>query len=212
MSRARGGPARRLVIATGNRGKLLEFRAILAGRGIELLGLDELAPVAFPEEGDDYTENAVAKARAAAAALGAVAVADDSGLEVDGLGGGPGPYAARFGGAGLGDADRNALLLARLAGAGRDGRRARYVCVVAHAQPDGTTATARGECQGYILEAPRGGAGFGYDPIFEVEGEGRAMAELDADHKNRISHRARALRALCEQVDLGAPLRAVPLA
>jgi XTP/dITP diphosphohydrolase len=186
------------VVATGNAGKLREFRAILADRGLVLEGLEAFPAIQLPEEGDDYTGNAVTKARTAAEALGRRALADDSGLEVDGLGGAPGPRSARFGGPGLDDAGRSAHLLASLEGVSGAGRRARFVCVVACAEPDGAVVTARGECAGRILAAPRGAGGFGYDPIFEVDGEGRSMAELGDVQKNRISHRARALHRLFE--------------
>jgi XTP/dITP diphosphohydrolase len=194
-----------IVAATSNAGKLREIRAILAGLPvpIQVRGLDEFAPLALPEEGDDYASNAAAKARTAAIALGRFALADDSGLEVEGLGGAPGPQSARYGGAGLGDAQRTAKLLEALAGMHGDARRARFVCVAALALPDGTEIAARGECEGRILTAPRGGGGFGYDPIFEVGEGGRSLAELPAATKNRVSHRALAFAALRE------PLRAL---
>jgi XTP/dITP diphosphohydrolase len=193
--------SRTWVVATSNPGKVREIGAILADLGITCVGLEGLPPVDFPEEGDDYAENAVAKARAAARRLGRVAVADDSGLEVDGLGGRPGPRSARYGGPGLDDAGRVAHLLDELSGAAGAARRARFVCVAAWASPDGRTATRRGECEGTIRTAPSGESGFGYDPVFEVEGDGRTMAELAPDEKNRISHRARAFRALAVSAD-----------
>lgn len=189
-------PARELVVATANAGKLREFRALLAGFGLALLGLDAFPEAALPEEGEDYEGNAVAKARAAARATGRPALGDDSGLEVAVLGGAPGPRSARYGGPGLDDAARCRKLLAALAATGAADRSARFVCVAALATPAGEVATARGECPGRVLEAPRGRGGFGYDPVFEVEGEGRAMAELAPEEKHRLSHRARAVRAL----------------
>lgn len=185
-----------MVVATANAGKLREFRAILAELPVALRGLADFPGVALPEEGEDYVENAVAKARAAARGSGRPALADDSGLEVAALGGAPGPRSARYGGPGLDDAGRCRRLLEALAGAGSADRSARFVCVAALATPEGEVVTARGECRGRILEAPRGAGGFGYDPVFEVEGRGRAMAELAPGEKNRLSHRARALRAL----------------
>ena len=184
-----------VVVATSNAGKLREIRAIL-GDSVVLRDLAGLPPVVFPEEGDDYAANAVAKARAVAEQLGELALADDSGLEVDGLGGAPGPRSARYGGPGLGDAERSARLLEALAGTSGDARRARFVCHVALVGPQIPPLVAVGECRGRILEAPRGDGGFGYDPVFEVEGLGRAMAELSDAEKNTLSHRARALRAL----------------
>jgi len=190
----------RLAVATANAGKLREIRAILAGLDLELVGLAELPPVALPEEGDDYAANAVAKARAVARASGIAAVADDSGLEVDALGGAPGPRSARYGGPGLDDAGRVARLLEALAGVPRAGRGARFVCVAALAEPGGSARTARGECAGRILVAPRGSGGFGYDPVFWLEELGAAMSELPAALKSRVSHRGRAFGVLRETV------------
>jgi XTP/dITP diphosphohydrolase len=189
-----------LVVATGNAGKLAELRALLADLRLRVLGLAELPPLELPEEGDDYTANAEAKARAAAAAFGRPALADDSGLEVEALGGAPGPRSARFGGPGLSDARRAALLLERLAERPAAGRRARFVCAAALALPDGAVRSALGTCAGRIAAAPRGHAGFGYDPVFEPDEpgfrDGRTLAELGAPAKARISHRARAVAAL----------------
>jgi XTP/dITP diphosphohydrolase len=190
---------REVVVATSNAGKLVEIRALLGDLPLALCGLDAFPGVTMPEEGDDYAQNARAKAQAVARATGRVALADDSGLEVDGLDGRPGPRSARYGGAGLDDAGRVARLLEELAGREGAARSARFVCVACVASPDGSTAIARGVCEGRILEAPRGAGGFGYDPVFEAE-PGRAMAELPAARKNEISHRARAFRALREEI------------
>ena len=190
---ASAGPT--VVVATSNRGKLREIREILADLPIVFRALDAWPSIEFPEEGDDYAANAVAKAQAVAAATGLPALADDSGLEVAGLGGAPGPRSARFGGPGLTDGERAAALLQALRdhhGAARD---ARFVCVAALALPDGDVRSARGECPGRILDAPRGSGGFGYDPVFEVK-SGTSMAQLPPEQKNAISHRARALRSL----------------
>ncbi|RIL05073.1 MAG: non-canonical purine NTP pyrophosphatase, RdgB/HAM1 family [Proteobacteria bacterium] len=185
-------PRTRVVLATRNAGKLREIAALLCGLPIELVPLPE--SVALPEEGDAYEANALAKAEAAAHATGHPALGDDSGLEVDALGGAPGPQSARWGGPGLDDAGRNALLLAKLDGVDDAQRGARFVCVAACATPDGRRATARGVCEGRIARAPRGGAGFGYDPVFEVGA--RTFAELAAPEKDAASHRGRAFRAL----------------
>lgn len=193
---------RRIVVASRNPGKLREFGEILEPFGLALCGLAGLPPVDFPEEGDDYARNAVAKARAAAEQLGEIALADDSGLEVEGLGGAPGPRSARFGGPGLDDAGRVARLLAELAKDPSASRRARFVCCAALATPEGRIESAVGECRGSILEEPRGENGFGYDPVFEIEGTSRTMAEVPAATKNQISHRARALRALALDLEL----------
>jgi XTP/dITP diphosphohydrolase len=184
------------VVATANAGKLREIRAILAELPITLVGLEAVPGVRLPEEGDDYEANARAKALSVARAAGQAAVADDSGLEVEGLAGAPGPHSARYGGPGLDDAGRLALLLRKMGALEGDARRARFVCVAAFATPDGEVVSARGECPGRILDQPRGVGGFGYDPVFEPEGYACSMAELAPDEKNRISHRARALRAL----------------
>jgi len=193
-------PLPELVLATSNPGKLLEFRAILGDLSVALRALDAFPEVQLPEEGDDYEANAVAKARAIADGSGRPALADDSGIEVAALDGDPGPLSARFGGAHLDDAGRVNKLLANLAASGETDRSARFVCVAALAFPAGEVITARGECPGRILDAPRGRGGFGYDPIFEVEHGGRSMAELPPIEKNRISHSARALLCLRDAI------------
>ena len=195
-----------VVLASSNAGKLVEFRAILktfpaaSPRGkmppLRLRALGEFPPVEFPDEGGDYLANAVAKAQAAATQLGLAAIADDSGLEVEGLDGAPGAYSARYGGPGLSDRARAAHLLAQMNGLRGIARRARFVCTSALAWPNGETLTAHGECRGVILGGPRGDGGFGYDPVFQPDGYDLAMAELPEQLKNRISHRARALTAL----------------
>jgi XTP/dITP diphosphohydrolase len=184
------------VVATANSGKLAEIRSILSDFPVELCPLSDFGPVSFPEEGRDYAANAIAKARAAAEQLGSVAVADDSGLEVDALDGAPGAYSARYGGADLTDDARMDHLLEKLEAIPTSRRGARFVCVAALATPEGDVLGMRGECSGQILERPRGRGGFGYDPVFQPTGDGRSMAELPAQEKNRISHRARAFRSL----------------
>ncbi|MCP5059127.1 MAG: RdgB/HAM1 family non-canonical purine NTP pyrophosphatase [bacterium] len=185
-----------LVLASSNPGKLREFEALLGGAGtaMRLATAAELA--ALPEEGDAYEANALAKARTVAEVSGLPALADDSGLEVDGLDGAPGPHSARFGGPGLEDAERVQRLLGALSDRPGASRLARFVCVAAYARPDGKTWTRRGECPGLILEAPRGEGGFGYDPIFQPEGHRVSMAELEPAQKDVLSHRGKALRAL----------------
>jgi XTP/dITP diphosphohydrolase len=203
---------RELVVATGNAGKLREIREILVDLDVALRSLGEFPRIALPEEGDDYAANAIAKARAVAAATGRAAIADDSGIEVDALALRPGPHSARYGGPGLDDAGRVSLLLRELAACPADARAARFVCVAALATPEGVVATARGECAGEILGAPRGTGGFGYDPVFRPCGERLAMAELSAARKNQLSHRAlafRALRGAIERALAGAPAQFV---
>jgi XTP/dITP diphosphohydrolase len=189
-------PAFDLVLATGSRGKQAELAQLLAPHGLRLASLADFAGIALPEEGDDYAENAAAKALAVARASGLPALGDDSGIEVAALGGAPGPRSARYGGAGLDDAARSALLIESLDATGARDRSACFVCVAALARPDGSVTRAFGECRGHILCAPRGSGGFGYDPIFRPEGHAVSMAELPAAVKNRISHRARALAEL----------------
>jgi len=193
------------VVATGNAGKLREIRALLADQPVELRSLEGLPPVAFPEEGGDYRTNAVAKARAVADQLGVVAVADDSGLEVDALGGAPGPFSARYGGPGLDDRGRLHALLVALEGVPAGQRGARFVCHVALVGPAAEPITSLGTCAGSIRTSPSGGGGFGYDPVFEPEGEAATMAELSSGRKNQISHRARAFAALARAAGWAEP-------
>jgi XTP/dITP diphosphohydrolase len=190
----------RVVVATRNRGKLRELIPLLAeaGLGLDLVTIDELAPQAeLREDGDTFEANAFAKARQAAQATGLPAIADDSGLEVDALGGAPGVYSARYAGPGADDARNNAKLLEALREVPAAARTGRYRCVAAFVDPGRGLELARaGSCAGQILSAPRGDGGFGYDPLFLVPELGRTMAELPLEQKNRLSHRAAAFRAL----------------
>jgi len=192
----RGAVRPRLVVATGNAGKVREIEALLTDLPFEVSSLAGLPPVDFPEEGGDYAENAATKARVAAQTLGLPCVADDSGLEVDALGGAPGVYSARYGAPELDDAGRVAHLLAEIERSGASERSARFVCIAAFATPDGRVATRRGVCEGRIIAAPRGEGGFGYDPVFQPEGYDVSMAELPASTKDTISHRGRAFAEL----------------
>jgi XTP/dITP diphosphohydrolase len=185
-----------LVVATGNPGKLREIRAILADLPVRWASLADFPHVELPEEGDDYAPNAVAKAVAAARQTGCVAVADDSGLEVVGLGGRPGPQSARYGGPGLDDRGRVAHLLAEMAGLEGDARRARFVCHAALATPDGASEVAVGVCEGCIVGAAEGEGGFGYDPVFCCDARQQVIARLPEADKNALSHRGLALAAL----------------
>ncbi len=181
----------RLLIGSGNPDKLVEYRAILAGLDLELVGPGELDPV--PEEPTEdapsFEENARSKALGYAHATGITTLADDSGLEVSALRGAPGVRSRRFFGDDATAAERNASLLALLDGVAD--RAARFVCVAVLAFPDGRTESFRGECAGVIGDAPRGTNGFGYDPVF-VLADGRTMAELPPSEKHRLSHRGRA--------------------
>jgi XTP/dITP diphosphohydrolase len=211
-------PPRRLVVATGNSGKLREFRSLLAGLPFALVSLAELG-VAPPEEtGSNFLDNALLKARHAAAAaasganaavlqrsaapLTAAAMADDSGLEVDALGGAPGVFSARYAGAGADDAANNAKLVAALTGVPAELRRARYRCalVLVLAADDPQPLIAEGVWEGCILDAPQGSGGFGYDPYFWLPDLGMTAAQLDPAQKNRLSHRGQAMRSLRHQL------------
>jgi XTP/dITP diphosphohydrolase len=153
------------------------------------------------ETGNTYLENALLKARAVAAALGEPAMADDSGIEVDALGGRPGVRSARFAGEDATDRENLRALIQAVAGVPSGGRSARYRCVAAIAWPDGREAHAEGVCEGSLVGKPRGVGGFGYDPIFVPVGWEETMAQLSADQKDRISHRGRAFRALREELE-----------
>ncbi len=186
----------RLVLATLNAAKAREIAALLGDVPFEVRPLAAAEGAALPEEGEtSYRENALLKARATARLTGALALADDSGLEVDALGGAPGVLSARYGGPGLGDAARCRCLLAALASVPRERRTARYRCVVALAGPLGWERVTEGAVEGLITEAPRGTGGFGYDPIFYHPPSGRTFAELSPAEKDRVSHRGIAVRA-----------------
>ena len=185
-----------LLIGTHNRGKQAELRYLLDRLGLELVTLQELGiELEVPEPGPDYATHARDKALAYARASNLWTVSDDSGLEVDALGGAPGLGSARLGGKGLSDADRRRILLELLKAHPRPWT-ARFRAVVALASPEGRVELGEGICPGEILPEERGRGGFGYDPLFLVEGSGQTMAELRPSEKNRISHRARAVQAL----------------
>ena len=190
----------RVVFATRNRGKLRELVPLFEelALGFELVTIDEIAPDAeLREDETTFEGNALAKARQAAAATGLPALADDSGLEVDALGGAPGVHSARYAGVGASDAANNAKLLEALCDVPPARRTARYRCVAAFVDPARALELTRaGACEGELLTAPRGAGGFGYDPLFAVPGRGVTMAEIALDEKNRLSHRAAAFRAL----------------
>ncbi|MGH3866877.1 MAG: non-canonical purine NTP pyrophosphatase [Pseudonocardiaceae bacterium] len=198
----------RLLLATRNPGKLVELRRILVSsdlRGAQVLGLDDVSPFPeVPETAASFEGNALAKARAAVAATGLATVADDSGLEVDALGGMPGVLSARWAGHHGDDAANLQLVLDQLTDIPEDRRGAAFVCTAAlivpsEAQTLGALATqtvVRGYWRGTLARAARGSNGFGYDPIFIPDGDGRTSAELDPTEKDAVSHRGRALRAL----------------
>lgn len=188
-----------IVLASGNSGKLAELQRILAPLGLSLRPQSDYSVPEVDESGLTFVENALLKARAAAAHSGLPAIADDSGLEVDALRGAPGIRSARYA-AGGGDAANNAKLLAALEEVPEAQRSARYQCVLVYLRhpSDPTPLICSGSWEGRILTAPRGDGGFGYDPLFWVPECGCSAAELDATEKNRISHRARASAALLE--------------
>lgn len=215
MSGERGGPPR-LLLATRNPGKLRELRSILAGVPVQLVGLDDVGvgePPEVAETGATFLENARLKARAYAAWSGMAVVADDSGLEVDALGGAPGVRSARYAGEGATDQANLDLLLRELAGVPPDRRTARFRCAAVladasadQAEPDAAPPagvgsrphewSAEGAWEGRLLDEPRGSGGFGYDPVFVPEGWELTSAEVDEATKDAASHRGRAFRAL----------------
>ena len=193
----------RIAVASQNPHKLREIARICTDWPVEWVTVRD-EPERFPEveeTGDTYLENATLKARAVAAALNLPALADDSGIEVDALGGAPGPRSARYAGEDATDEQNLHQLIRSLKGVPAGGRTARYRCVAALASPDGGLIEAEADCEGTLMGAPRGAAGFGYDPIFVPAGWDRTMAELTDEEKDRISHRGRALRALAELVE-----------
>jgi XTP/dITP diphosphohydrolase len=190
----------RIVMASRNQHKVRELAGLLAPHSLEPLPESVRLP---PEDGDTFAENALIKARAAAAATGAPALADDSGIVVPALGGAPGVHSARYAGASATDEQNLRKLLADMAGAGD--RRAAYVCVLALVEPDGGERLFEGRCEGRLAHAPRGAGGFGYDPAFvpdDLDAE-RTMAELAPGEKDAISHRGRAARRLAAALGPG---------
>jgi XTP/dITP diphosphohydrolase len=184
-----------IVVASRNPGKVREIRALLADLPVEVESLlDHPEVPAIAETGVTFTENSIQKACAVAEATGRLALADDSGLEVDALDGAPGVYSARFAGPNATDSERNARLLELLAEIPAERRTARYVAAITIASPEGEVRSTVATCEGVITDEPRGTNGFGYDPLFLVPELGRTMAELSPEEKNRISHRGRALR------------------
>ena len=193
---------RRIVLATGNTGKLAEMRAILGDHDLEVVPQGECGVTPPPEDGTSFVANALIKARHAAARTGLPAIADDSGLEVDALGGRPGLHSARYAGPVASARDNNELLLAELAGIPDARRGARFRCAmtfVRHAD-DPLPIITEAAWEGRIGHEPCGTGGFGFDPLFIVNGDTRTAAEMPAAEKNRVSHRAQALRALAARM------------
>lgn len=193
---------KQLVVATRNRGKIKELEVMLGGLVEEISCAADL--VDFPdtiEDGATFEENALKKAREASLFSGLPALADDSGLVVDALDGRPGVFSARFAGEGAGDAANNERLLAEMLGVSAGSRQAAFVCALAFVDPEGAERTFVGRVGGSILETPRGTGGFGYDPLFLVEGFDCSMAELEMEQKNLISHRGQAFRRFREYLE-----------
>ena len=200
-------PVLEIVLATGNRGKLREIRQILVDLPVRARALSDFPDVGeIAEDGETFRANAEQKARAVHARTGLLAVADDSGLCVDRLGGAPGVRSARYAGENATDAENNRKLLAAMEGVPAGNRGAAFVCCVCAFPVEGGPAFLEGECRGVLLAAPRGDNGFGYDPLFLYPEEGLTFAELPAAIKNRVSHRGRAfagLPAVLERVIAG---------
>ena len=197
-----------LLLASANRGKLRELRTILEGLPVELVGLAEAGlgePPEVEETGDTFLANALIKARAYAAWSGMAAVADDSGLEVDALGGAPGVRSARYAGPGASDQANLDKLLAALEGVPPERRTARFRCAAVLVDPEAGKWEAEAAWEGRILDAPRGSNGFGYDPVFLPDGWEKTSAEVDQVTKDAASHRGKAFRALRPAIEAWAP-------
>ncbi|CCU59334.1 Nucleoside 5-triphosphatase RdgB (dHAPTP, dITP,XTP-specific) [Bacillus subtilis E1] len=190
------------IIATHNPGKVKEFKEILEPRGYDV---KSLAEIGFTEEieetGHTFEENAILKAEAVAKAVNKMVIADDSGLSIDNIGGRPGVYSARYAGEQKDDQANIEKVLSELKGIEKEQRTARFRCALAVSIPGEETKTVEGHVEGYIAEEPRGEYGFGYDPIFIVKDKDKTMAELTSDEKNKISHRADALKKLSKLLE-----------
>lgn len=191
----------RMIFATGNAGKMKEIRMILEGLGVPVVSMKEAGVKAeIDENGKSFEENAVIKAKTVMELTGETVLADDSGLEIDSLGGAPGVYSARYMGEDTSYDIKNSAILRQLDGVPWEKRTARFVCVIACAFPDGTVLTSRGVMEGVIGYERKGENGFGYDPIFYLPEYGCTSAELSPEQKNELSHRGKALRLMKEQI------------
>jgi len=191
---------KKILVATRNRGKVREFRYLLGHLGIEVVGLADLSiEKDYEESGTTFAANACMKAKLYSLETAIPVLADDSGLEVEALGGRPGIYSARYAGEGASDSDRIEKLLSELKNH-PESREARFVCALALAQNGQLLLEAEGECRGLVSEEPRGSNGFGYDPIFFFPELGKTYAELTEEEKNRYSHRANAIKALLDKL------------
>ncbi|MHA6485668.1 XTP/dITP diphosphatase [Bacillus cabrialesii] len=190
------------IIATHNPGKVKEFKEILEPKGYDVKSLAEIGYTEEIEEtGHTFEENAILKAEAVAKAVNKMVIADDSGLSIDNLGGRPGVYSARYAGEQKDDQANIDKVLNELKGIEKEQRTARFRCALAVSNPGEETKTVEGHVEGYIAEEPRGEYGFGYDPIFIVKDKDQTMAELTSDEKNKISHRADALKKLSKLLE-----------
>jgi XTP/dITP diphosphohydrolase len=189
-----------LVLATRNAGKTREIREFLRDFPVEIKNLDDLGPIpSVEEDGTTFDENAYKKASFTAKVLGLPALADDSGLEVDALGGAPGVHSARYAGQSATDAENNSKLMHKMDG--ETNRTAAFTCVISIAVPSGAALTYEARCEGLIAETPGGNKGFGYDPVFYYPPLKRTFAQLSAEEKNRVSHRGKALAELKEEFE-----------
>ena len=196
------GNKKRIIFATGNEGKMKEIRMILEGMGLPVLSMKEAGIQAdIVEDGSSFEENAVIKARAVMELTGDIALADDSGLEIDYLNKEPGIYSARYMGEDTSYDIKNQNLMDRLEGVPEEKRTARFVCAIACALPDGEILTTEGVMEGIIGYESRGANGFGYDPIFYLPEFGCSSAELSPEQKNEVSHRGKALRKMREKLE-----------
>ncbi|RUM92407.1 MAG: non-canonical purine NTP pyrophosphatase [Thermodesulfatator sp.] len=192
----------RIVLATRNRGKVSELQALLSDLGLEIISMDQAGDLPeIIEDGLTFQDNATKKAMEVARATGLMAIADDSGLEVDALGGRPGVFSARYAGENASDEENYLKLLQEMEGIDSDQRTARFRCVMVACTPEGECVVSHGTCEGSITTEPRGSQGFGYDPVFVPAGDRRTMAELTRQEKNRISHRGKALEALKKKLE-----------
>lgn len=192
---------KKIVFATGNKGKVKEIQMILADLGVEVITMKDAGiRIDIEENGTTYEENAMIKARAVAAYTDSIVMADDSGLEIDYLNKEPGVFSARYLGEDTSYRIKNANLISRLNGVPDEKRTARFVCAIAAVFPDGTEVTTRGTIEGIIGYEEKGSNGFGYDPIFYVPEFGKTTAELSEEEKNQVSHRGNALRLMKEEL------------
>lgn len=190
-----------IVVASGNKGKVAEIAAALAGLPVTVLPLSDFGPIVEPEEtGITFEENARIKAAYYSRITGKPCLADDSGLEVDALQGAPGVFSARFAGSGATDSLNNRKLLAEMVEIPDEKRTARFRCVLFFSHPKGNELTAEGTCEGTILHEPHGSGGFGYDPLFYMSAFGKTLAQMTLVEKNQVSHRGQALRKMADKL------------